>query len=533
MRHPALTRFFAAFLAVMSAITLVSGALCIKKAADDREKQNTAADRLAEKTAEAKELRTELDAMPVEFGTRSEAYDEAKESYDREKNSYRKDLSIYTATEAGLKQGSEQIEEGYAALRMGWIAHDNGEKQLDEAEAQFLPGYEQYLAGKEQLEEGRRQLAQTEALRDSLPDLAILRTALDALKSSRAEISASLDTIQNTLDHPPVDPESGETDRAAQSMLLRKELLVLSRQLQAVQTVLVEQYGAETLSKELSSSAAALGRQAETLAGGELNEEELIASAQQILNSGQSLSGAFDSAISGAEQTLTTLESLPALKEQLDEAEAALKEGEPMLLEAKKGFEEGRAQLEQAKNQLIWAEAELIKGKKALEEKQAEQEELKEDLDRRKLELEEEAERLETELREIENYREKQERMSNLRYALKADGGIAERMREGEGLIESAETELAERRVSIQNEYVQRMAAALLMLAAALCGLLTLIPAFREKGRAVLLLGAALAFVLAAAAEGISFWAGRGMIYTVLFVGVFGAAVLALNVRKA
>ena len=44
---------------------------------------------------------------------------------------------------------------------------------------------------------------------------------------------------------------------------------------------------------------------------------------------------------------------------------------------------------------------------------------------------------------------------------------------------------------------------------------------------------AALAFVLAAAAEGVSCYAGRGMIYTVLFVGVFGAAVLTLNLKKA
>ena len=532
MRHPALTRFFAAFLAVMSAITLVSGALCIKKAADDREKQNTAADRLSEKTVEAKELRAELDAMPEEFETRSDAYDEAKEAYDSAKNAYRKDLSIYTATEAALKQGAEQLEEGYAALRMGWIAHDNGEKELDEAEAQFRPGYEQYLAGKAQLEEGRRQYEQAEQLKESLPDLAIMRTALNAVKASSAKISASLDAIQNTLDNPPIDPETGEVDSAAQSARLRAELLVLSGTLAAVQATLVDQYGTELLSQELAPTVAALRERSDALADGNLSEEELVSGARQILASGQSLSGAFNSAISGAEQTLTMLEGLPALKAQLDEAEAALKESEPMLLQAKKGFEEGRAQLDQAKNQLIWAEAKLIAGKKELEDKQAEQEELKEDLDRRKLELEEEAERLETELTELEKYREKRERLSNLRYALKADEGIAAQLRAGEDLIEGAENELAARRVRLRDEYVLRMAAALLMLAAALCGLLAVIAAFRDKAGPALLFPALLSFLCSAAAEAVSFRAGRGMIYTVLFVGMFGAAVAALNVRR-
>lgn len=532
MRHPALTRFFAAFLAVMSAITLVSGALCIRKAAEDREKQNTAADRLSQKTAEAKTLRAELDAMPEEFESKSAAYDEAKERYDSDKNAYRKDLSIYTATEAALKQGAEQLEEGYAALRTGWIAHDNGEKALDEAEAQFRPGYEQYLEGKEQLEEGRRQIEEAEKLKETLPDPAILRTGLDALKASRSEIGASLDAIQSTLENPPLDPETGEVDSAAQSMLLRARLLVLSGQLAAVQAVLVGEYGAEVLARELAPAAAALGDQAGALADGDLSEEEMLAAAQRILASGQSLSGAFDAAIASGEQTLTMLENLPAMKAQLDEAEATLKQSEPMILQAKEGFEEGRRQLDQAKDALIWAEAQLIKGKKELEDKQAEQAELKEELERRKTELEEEAARLETELGEIESYRAKRDRLSDLRYALRADEGIAARLRAGGELLVSAEEEIAERKVSIALEFSQRMTAAILMLAAALCGLVTTVSAFRNGRGGALRLFSLLGFAASAAAEGVSLYAGRGMIYTVLFVGLFAAAVLLLNVRK-
>ena len=121
MRHPALTRFFAAFLAVMSAITLISGGICIRKAGNDREKQNTNTLRLSQKTAEAKELHAELDSMSESFEDKNAEYDEAKARYDSEKLSYRKDLAIYTATEAALKQAQEKIDEGYAALRTGWI----------------------------------------------------------------------------------------------------------------------------------------------------------------------------------------------------------------------------------------------------------------------------------------------------------------------------------------------------------------------------------------------------------------------------
>ena len=140
MRHPALTRFFAAFLAVVSVITLISGGICIKKAADDREKQNKSTLRLSDRTAEAKALLTELDAMPTSFAQKNAAYETAKERYDSEKLSYRKDLSIYTATEAALKQAQEKIDEGYASLRMGWIEHDSGEKARKDAEARCRPG---------------------------------------------------------------------------------------------------------------------------------------------------------------------------------------------------------------------------------------------------------------------------------------------------------------------------------------------------------------------------------------------------------
>ena len=533
MRHPALTRFFAAFLAVISVITLISGCLCIQKAGSDREKQNTSTARLSGKTAEAKALRAELDAMPEAFERQSAAYDEAKERYDSEKLSYRKDLSIYTATEAGLKQGQEQLDEGYAALRMGWIQHDNGEKKLKEVEEKFLPGYEEYLARKAQLEEAKKQLEQGEQLLASLPDLAVVREKLTALKNAQADVDAALAALRSAAQNAPTDPESGEPDSEAQRAQLAAAFGTLSARLAVLQTKLSETPGLEQLAQTLSPGIAALSGQTAGLAAGSQSAEELAAAAGQILTAGQGISAGLSKAIAAYEQTLLMLANLPALRAQLEQGEAALKEIEPTLLKAKKGIDDGKKQLDKAKQALISAEAKLISGTKELNDKKAEQETTKEELDRRKAGMEEEAERLDALLREVEAYRDKRDRFSNLRYALLADEGIAARVRAGEDLIAGAEEELTGRAADTQREYELRFAAAVCMLAAALFGVAATAAAFRDRRSVLLLLSSALAFALAAAAEGVSWYAGRGMIYTVLFVGVAAAAVLALNLRKA
>ena len=71
------------------------------------------------------------------------------------------------------------------------------------------------------------------------------------------------------------------------------------------------------------------------------------------------------------------------------------------------------------------------------------------------------------------------------------------------------------------------------MLCAALCGALTVAAAFRDKVGGKLLIPASLAVMLSAAAEVVSVLAQRGLIYTVLFVGIFALGVLAINLKKA
>lgn len=533
MQHPALTRFFAVFLAVVSAITLISGAICIKKAADSREKQNTDSARLSEKAAEARVLQGELDAMKDEYEELNALYDEQKDAYDAERLSYRKDLSIYTATEAGLKQGREKLKEGYAALRMGWIGHDNGEKALDEAEAQFRPGYEQFLAGKAQLEEGKAQLEEAEALRAKLPDTALLRTTLDAVRAARDGIVPEVEALRALLRDPPTDPDSGELDREALQTQLAAHIRALSDKLSDIRESLMSAYTPEELERALAPAIAALNEAAQELADGSRSAEEMIGSARELLEREDLLNLSFDEALTRLDEALAMLEALPQMRAQLEQAEAAIRESEPMLEEAKKGFEEGRRQLDEARDMLILLEAQLIAGKKELDEKDAEQTAKREELDSRKTALETDAERLDAMLLTVEDYRGKKDRFSNLRYALLADEEIAARSRAGEDLIEGAETELGARMAATEREYELRLAAAVGMLAASVLGLVTVVAVFRDRAGWRLTVPSALAFALAAAGEAVSLYAGRGMIYTVLFVGLFAAPIFALNLKKA
>ena len=533
MRHPALTRFFAAFLAVVSAITLLSGGICIKKAADSREKQNTYIGRLWNKADEAELLSGEIDGLRPVYESRERLYDTMKEQYEEDTLSYRKDLAVYTATEAGLKQGREKMEEGYAGLRMGWIQHDNALKALEEAEEQFRPGYEQYLAGKEQLAEGQKQLEEAEALSASLPDPALMRTALEAARAAEGPLSVSVGELEALLQNPPLDPESGEVDREALVLQMQARLMNLSGQLSGVREALAGSYTPEELQAALTPAAAALNEQLEKLADGSASPEELLEEARRRFPEEQALPGSVSDALDRLDEMLTMLENLPELRRQLEEAQRVLTESEPMLLQAKEGFDEGKKQLAALKDMLIFTEAELIKGKAALEEKEQEQSDTRAELDRRKADMEQTSAELKELGEEVEEYKDKKARYNNLRYALLADKGISARTAEGAELIGAAREELDDQRRSAEREYSLRLAAALGMLAAAASGILTAAAAFRDRQGWRLLLPAVLSFALSAGAEAVSMAAERGMIYTVLFTGLFAAGVALLNLRKA
>ena len=61
MKHPALVRVLAVALAIVSALTLLSGAICVGKAVKDNNEHNRQLDVLSDKTANASLLLRQLE----------------------------------------------------------------------------------------------------------------------------------------------------------------------------------------------------------------------------------------------------------------------------------------------------------------------------------------------------------------------------------------------------------------------------------------------------------------------------------------
>lgn len=589
MRHPALTRFFAAFLAVVSAITLLSGGICVKKAADTREKQQRDLTLLSDRLSEAERLDKELGLMRAEYDSMDAAHEKLSADYNSETISFRKDLAIYTATEAGLKQGAEQLEEGVDGLNYGWVAYYRGLEKLDEAEELFRPGYEQFLAGKAALADGWQKLYLAEEYVNSGADIAAQSALIEAGGALSRMLSASMETLENTLRNPPLDEETQEIDRETLAALLAEQSAAILEQLSAseelsagaqaafeslvrfveanaatlqdlvangfspeeVQSAIAQQGaelqmqldgvrqlvgeldGAEDSMNELKAKLESLREGAEEIARGDLSESELVVSLADMLGTTRALLGDVAAALDGAGQLMGMLQDLPGMRAQMEAAQAAIEESEPIMDAALKGFAEGREKLAEAELTLINAGYELEKGKQALAEKQEEQEQTRAELDRRKAEMEKNSRTLAEQKEELALYSEKKDHFSNLRYALLANKGISARVRDGEELLKAAEEEITAEDESMRREYRFRMCAAGLMLGSALFGLLAVVFIFRDRAGTGMHLSAALAALLTAAAEGVSFAAGRGMIYTVIFVGIFSIIVIALNLKKA
>ena len=182
---------------------------------------------------------------------------------------------------------------------------------------------------------------------------------------------------------------------------------------------------------------------------------------------------------------------------------------------------------------LIQVEAALIQGKEELEKKEAEQVETRADLDRRKEELERSSAELQERAEQIRDYTDKKDRFNTLRYALTADESIKPRVLSGEDLIDVSHEELSRQRTETARAFALRLTAAIGMLLASAAGIVTVAAAFHDRQGLRLLLPAALAVALSAIGESVSLAAGRGLIYTVLFVGIFAAGVIGLNLKKA
>lgn len=589
MRHPALTRFFSAILAALSAITLISGGICIKKAADDRKKQNNMQLILLEKWEDAVKIDTKLAEMSEEYESMDKDHAELSERYSRDMISFRKDLAIYTATEAGLKQGAAQIEEGYAGLRSGWIAHDNGIRELQAAEAQFQTGYDDFLAGKAALAEAWQKYYLAEEYVNSGADIEQQKTLIQSGANLSRSMADAMAALAATLSDPPIDEETGEIDSAsltlrlteqssailtelAQSEDLRNAAQIafdsaqgfvranaatledmirqgysaeevqgyiisqgarVQEKLNGMQQLFDELGGAEDTEAKLKEALESLRSDAEQISKGDMSESELVSVVADMLGTMQSVLGDASVMLNGVAEMMNMLEDLPAMRAQLEAGQVAIDESEAVMAKAKEGFAEGYRQLDAAKNMLITAESQLRIGSQALDEKRQEQIETRADLDRRKAELEKDSATLANQSVLLEDYDAKKDHFSNLRFAMLANEGVSSRVHDGEELLAAVEKELDFEHEQTRLQFRYRLAAAIGMITSSLFGIWTVAAGFRDGQGKKLFVPLSAAVLLAAASEGVSFYAGRGMIYTVLFVGLFALGIGLLNVKKA
>ena len=556
MRHPALTRFFAAILAVMCLITLISGALCLKKAADREERQSAALDQLEEKTAKAKELLAELDAGCEQYDELAAEYDSLSESYSSDTIKYRADLALLTATEAGVKQGRAQLRTGLGAFYTAKAEYEEGLAAFNEAEAQFNEGYAEYLAGKEALAQAWEEYYAAEEYLASGVDIQAQRAEIQEGMRLCSELSAEIGALLDVLTALPADPESGGPSSEELSALIRQRAgAVLAgladgaqigeaageaysaaeamEKMEAVSGLLELAGEADGSEEELAAKLEAIRADADLLVSGELSDSEQLATTIDMLRNEKELCDYAYAKLSAADQMLAVLEELPAMKAQLDDAQSAMDEATPMMEETKTQMETGREQLTAAGEALKAVEIQLYNARVSLDEKEAELKETRAELEERRVRLEEDSARLEELDAEVGEYVRTRDEFSDLKYSILADEGVAARCDAGAELIPAAEAETAQRRIDTRNEHASRLLNGALMLDCAAAGLAAAAAAFKERRGALLIGGAALAFALAAASEALSVADGRGMLYTSLFVGVFALGVLLLNLKKA
>ena len=154
MKHPALVRVLAVALAVVSVLTLLSGAICVGKAVKDNNENTRQIELLSEKTDNAALLLRKLEEDKGNFESTDRSLSETRDQYSRDMSEYRKKLSEHTATRAGLVLGRSALGTASAALKSGREQYEQGLAAYEQGAAAFDELYQQYLAAKEGLELG-------------------------------------------------------------------------------------------------------------------------------------------------------------------------------------------------------------------------------------------------------------------------------------------------------------------------------------------------------------------------------------------
>ena len=591
MKHPALVRLLAVALAIVSVLTLLSGAICVGKAVKDNNENLGQIDLLSEKTDNAALLLRQLEEGKGDFESTDLSLSETRDQYNQDMSDFRTELATHTATRAGLVLGRSALGTASAALKSGREQYEQGLAAYEEGAAAFDELYQQYLAAKEGLElgwaayyEGVKQLEENSAELDAQRQK--VETMLTAISATKETISQLKELIASLEEQLPEDQEAMEAklkeledlinelspklSEYEKQLLLYNAACALVEEADKLMARLIEEgYSDEEVkarADELCMEAFGM-RYEELKLWLENNEPVLDEENQEIqenriqieltqeqyeallklLNENKDQLQKAKEALEAAEAQLAEQEAqlqaalaamdepakqLALLKAQLEEGQKQLEAGEPAILEGKAQMDAAKAGLDAAKTALDEGEKQLNAGWGQMAAKEKELEEQAEELKTEKERLEGVYADIGTMEDSVDSYESLEDRTASAKAALTAYDGIARRVGQGGELIASANAELQEMQANGEKAYRGRLAMSILMILSGVFGILSVLVAFEKircRGLWLFVLAAAL---LSAGSELCSLLLGRGLLYTAIFVVIFGIILLPLTIER-
>ena len=588
MKHPALVSVLAVALALVSLLTLLSGAICTGKAVKDNNENIRQLEILSDKTEKASLLLRKAEEDRGTFESTDASLTGVRAQYGTDMSEYRKELSTHTATRAGLVMGRSALGTAYGAIYSGREQLEQGRAAYEEGAAAFDQVYQQYLTAKDGLElgweayyEAEKQLeANSAELEEKRKQVETMLTAISATKQTIAGLKELIAGLEEQM---PADQEALEAklkeledlvnelspklSEFEKQMLLYNAACALVDEADSLMTQLIEQgyseeevrakadelcMGAFGMSYDelklwLENNEPVLDEENQEIEESriqiELTQEQYEALLKLISENKDQLQKARE-ALETAESQLAEQEAqlqaaleamdeparqLALLKAQLEEGQRQLEAGEPAILEGKAQLEEARAGLEAAEEALQQGATQLDVAWAQMSAKEKELKEQSEELKAEKQRLEGVYADIGDMEETVDSFESLESRCASARAALMAYDGIARRVGEGGELIASAQAEWEEMQDSGSREYRGRLLMSVLMILCGVFGILSVLIAFEKIKCRGLWLFVLAAVLLSAGSVLCSLLLGRGLLYTAVFVVFFGLILLPLT----
>ena len=580
MKHPALTRMLGVFLAVVSVISLFAGALGFGRAAGDYREQQREDTLLDSRIRKAEALRLQMEAEQAAYDEAAALFPDEEARHDSERNDYRMKLATYPATRAGLVLGRKQLDEASAALdesmelfRQGLIMFLEGKKSFDQI-------YRIYQTLRGTLDEGQAIYQQAAARVPEDSDGEVVFTPEEVLALAELGHSGNAQTrelLEELREGIPADQrQAGDYVRRAleqynevgpdlEDFSVEQLAYGFSRALYDQAAEAMEAQIAEGLSPEEARAAAdriceeSFGlsfdevgqwleenRPAES--GGEgggsasippemldllleqlPGDRDLVDLAVGLLDDSDRDLSEKEAAFRADPHDMSAAELLIAsFKEGLDAAQRLLGLVEPTILNAKEQMDSAHYQLALGQDAILDGQRKVKDGYRQIDRTEEDLLRQLERMKRRRLRLQAEKGELDGLEAVIDRYEDALGQYRTLRAQLMADDTIYERKQAGEDFLDAAREELSLRVPAHRTEYRLRCVIHALMIAAGAFGLLSALGAFEKPRIQRLWLPLLAALLPTLAAEGLSLALGRGLLYSVLFVGVFALLLLPL-----